>query len=67
MNLGLLDLPAPLWDAIDAGLAEVGLPAIARVMSYAIGSAWISTATRSRKFPSAAPGASASSSGRGAG
>jgi hypothetical protein len=44
MNLGLLDLPSPLWDLVDDGLASVGLPALARVMLYAIASAWISMA-----------------------
>lgn len=44
MNLGLLDLPAPLWDAIDGGLEGVGLPALARVSLYAMASGWVSMA-----------------------
>lgn len=41
MNLGLLDLPAPLLDAFDSALAAVGLPALVRMIIYAIASAWL--------------------------
>lgn len=41
MNLGLLDLPAPLLSWLDAGLAWVGLPALLRVLLYALASAWL--------------------------
>ncbi len=41
MNLGLLDLPAPLLDAFDSVLAASGLPALARMIVYAIASAWL--------------------------
>ncbi|MBD8526481.1 hypothetical protein [Pseudomarimonas arenosa] len=44
MSDGLLDLPAPLFDALDSGLAWLGLPPLARLMVYATASAWVSMA-----------------------
>ena len=44
MNLGLLDLPAPLWDLIDGALDAIGIPALVRVTVYAVASAWVSMA-----------------------
>jgi len=41
MNLGLLDLPAPLLDAFDSVLSAVGLPALVRMIIYAMASAWL--------------------------
>lgn len=41
MNLGLLDLPAPLLDALDSALTALGLPALVRMILYAIASAWL--------------------------
>ena len=41
MKLGLLDLPAPLWNLLDQMLAAVGLPPALRVLIYAIASAWL--------------------------
>ncbi len=41
MNWGLLDLPAPLLSLLDDGLAWTGLPALPRVLLYALASAWL--------------------------
>lgn len=41
MNLGLLDLPAPVLAALDGALAWLGLPALVRVIGYALASAWL--------------------------
>ena len=41
MSLGLLDLPAPLFDALDGAAAALGLPAGVRVALYATASAWL--------------------------
>lgn len=41
MNRGLLDLPAPLLDALDVVLESVALPAGLRVALYAAASAWL--------------------------
>ncbi len=41
MSRGLLDLPAPLLDALDAALGAVALPPGARVALYAAASAWL--------------------------
>lgn len=42
--MGLLDLPAPLLDAIDNGLERIGAPALLRILAYAATSAWIGMA-----------------------
>jgi hypothetical protein len=42
MNLGLLDLPAPLLDALDSALIALALPTLARIIIYAFASAWLS-------------------------
>lgn len=42
MSLGLLDLPAPLFDASDWVLAVLHIPAVLRIVVYAYASAWIS-------------------------
>lgn len=43
-DFGLLDLPAPLLQLLDQGLAGLGLPALVRVLLYGIGSGWLSMA-----------------------
>lgn len=48
MNAGLLDLPAPLLDAVDKGLDQIGAPALLRVVAYAAVSAWIGMALYKR-------------------
>ena len=42
MSLGLLDLPAPLFDAVDALLRTLHLPDVVRIVLYAVASAWLS-------------------------
>jgi hypothetical protein len=44
VNLGLLDLPAPLLDALDGALNRIGVPAFLRVATYAAASAWMGMA-----------------------
>lgn len=44
MNPGLLDLPAPLLDALDGALDRIGVPALLRVVAYAAASAWMGMA-----------------------
>lgn len=44
MNLGLLDLPAPLLDALDGALDRIGAPVLLRVVAYAAASAWMGMA-----------------------
>jgi hypothetical protein len=44
VNLGLLDLPAPLLDALDGALDRIGVPAFLRVVTYAAASAWMGMA-----------------------
>lgn len=44
MNLGLLDLPAPLLDALDGAFDRIGVPALLRVVTYAAASAWMGMA-----------------------
>ncbi|QBB70967.1 hypothetical protein ELE36_11750 [Pseudolysobacter antarcticus] len=41
MNLGLLDLPAPLLDTLDSALTALALPTLVRMIIYAIASAWL--------------------------
>jgi hypothetical protein len=42
MNLGLLDLPAPLWNAVDDICAWAHVPAVLRVVAWASVLAWVS-------------------------
>jgi hypothetical protein len=42
VNLGLLDLPAPMLDGLDAALRMAHLPEVARVALYATGCGWLS-------------------------
>jgi hypothetical protein len=44
MSFALLDLPAPLLSALDTAMAAIGLPALLRVVLYALLSAWVSMA-----------------------
>lgn len=42
--MGLLDLPAPLLDALDDTLDRISAPALLRILAYAAASAWIGMA-----------------------
>lgn len=42
--MGLLDLPAPLLDLLDAALGQLGLSPLVRVLVYAAASGWLSMA-----------------------
>ena len=41
MTMGLLDLPAPLFDALDNFAADLHFPALLRILAYACACAWI--------------------------
>lgn len=41
MTLGLLDLPAPLFDALDDLTADLHIPVLLRILAYACACAWI--------------------------